>query len=185
LLLIVISFGSLDPKPLLKWCTPIDVRSIVILLIHWSMLLLVGVHFGHPHQSYYVLFKLLIHVFAFLSNEHTISMNTPYQSYYVVSDCLFLSHLFGHITITLGWFVSSSPKLLSCFIWPLSKMLCRSSFETTLLLLLLSSQNSWPNTKKCFGSPKKLKRGGAYQHHLPIIIKVNKKTPKPLIAKIG
>lgn len=121
-------------------------------------------------------------LFMFL---HSFQMNTPYQSYYVVSDCLFLSHLFGHITITLGWFVSSSPKLLSCFIWPLSKMLCRSSFETTLLLLLLSSQNSWPNTKKCFGSPKKLKRGGAYQHHLPIIIKVNKKTPKPLIAKIG
>jgi hypothetical protein len=40
--------------------------------------------------------------------------------------------------------------------------------------------------QKCFGSPKKLKRKGAYQNHLPIIIIiVKKKTPNRYLAMGG
>jgi hypothetical protein len=69
-----------------------------------------------------------------------------------------------------------------------------SSFETTLLLLfvvIVLISKLMTKNQKCFGSPKKLKRG-TYQNHLPIIIKVKKENPQTssqgwgeLVAKIG
>jgi hypothetical protein len=147
--------------------TPI-VHSIVI-FSHWSMLSLVDVHFGthinsvlrpflsiclfvfcipfewtHHHINLIMLsfpFQIAYSCFAFLLNgtHHHINL------YYVVSHCFLLSHLFGHITITLGFIISQIVVVFH--LTPIQHTLS-SSFETTLLLLLLllfSSQNSWPN----------------------------------------
>lgn len=146
------------------------------------MLSLVDVHFG-THINRIVLrpFKLIIHVL------HSFQTNTPYKSYYVVSNCLFLSHLFGHITITLGFIISQIVVVfhltpiqhaLSSFIWNHIVGFCCCCSPH------LKTHDQTP--KNVLAHLKKLKRKGPYQNHLPIIIiKVQKENPQTSSQRVG
>lgn len=121
--------------------TPI-VHSIVI-FSHWSMLSLVGVHFGtHINRVLRPFLSICLFVFCIpfeWTHHHRINliMLSP-----IASSC---HNLFGHITITLGFIISQIVVVFH--LTPIQHTLS-SSLETTLLLLLLllfSSQNSWPN----------------------------------------